>query len=74
MIHIILDQKNNKGLVRIVGNSDEIEIDFAYLFEQLHKVAPDVFMQMVHVLTAYLEHIKEEELEKHDQNNISNEG
>ena len=62
MIHIILDQKNNKGLVRIVGNSDEIEIDFANLFEQLYKIAPDVFMQMVRVLTAYLEHIKEEEL------------
>ena len=74
MIHIILDQKNGKGLVNIVGEVDEVRNDFANLFEKLYEAAPDMFMDMVKVLTICTEHIKEEELKKHDQNNISDNG
>ena len=72
MIHIILDQKNQKGLVNIVGERDEVRCDFANLFEKLYEAAPDMFMEMVSVLTICTEHIREEELKKHDQNNIGN--
>ena len=72
MIHIILDKKNGKGLVNITGELDEVRCDFANLFEKLYEAAPDMFMDMVNVLTICTEHIKEEELKKHDQNNTGN--
>lgn len=72
MIHIILDQKNNKGLVNIVGGRNEVRKDFSILFEKLYEASPDMFLELTEVLNIFAEHIVEEELKKNDQNDSSN--
>lgn len=72
MIHIILDQENNKGLVNIVGGRNEVRKDFGILFEKLYEAAPDMFLELTEVLKIFAEHIVEEELKKNDQNDSSN--
>lgn len=72
MIHIIIDSKSNKGLVNISGDHNEIRNEFANFFERLYEASPDMFLEMVNVLTQFTNHLKEE-LIKNDQNNSSNE-
>lgn len=73
MIHIILDQANNKGLINITGDNEEVQTDFANLFEKLYEAAPDMFLLFLNTLNKFGDHVKEEELKKNDQNNLSNE-
>ena len=72
MIHIILDRENNKGLINIQGNKNEVRSDIACLYEKLYTDAPDVFLEFLDVLNVYANYLKEKELKKNDQNNSSN--
>lgn len=73
MVHIILDQKNNKGLINITGDKEEVRTDFANFFERLYEAAPDMFLELLDILNVFTIHLQEEELKKNDQNNSSNE-
>ena len=60
MVHIILDQESNKGLMNITGDTNEVRNDFANFFEKLYESAPDMFLQFVDVFQIYLNHLEEE--------------
>ena len=73
MIHIILDQENNKGVINIRGRSLEIANDFANLVRKLYEETPNIYLLLLKVLEDQAnEIIKEEEAKKNDQNNFSN--
>lgn len=73
MVHIILDQQNNKGLINITGDKEEVRTDFANFFEKLYEFTPDMFLELLDILKVFTIHLQEEELKKNDQNNSSNE-
>lgn len=73
MIHIILDQKNNKGMINIKGSNLEVANDFANFIHKLYEVTPDLYLLFLNVLEDHAkELIEEEEAKKNDQNNSSN--
>lgn len=74
MIHIILDQENNKGMINIKGPNIEVANDFANLVRNLNEATPEIFLLFLKVLEDYTKELIEEEAKKNDQNNSSNEG
>ena len=73
MIHIILDQQNNKGHIRISGCNVEIANDFANLIRTLYKESPDMYLLFLKVLEDHAQElITEEEAKRNDKNNSSN--
>lgn len=73
MIHIILDQQNNKGMINVRGSNLEIANDFANLVHKLYEETPDIYLLFLKVLEDQAnEIIKEEEAKRNDQNNFSN--
>lgn len=74
MIHIILDQENNKGLINIKGGSLEIANDFANLIRHLYEASPEHYLILLKVLEDQTkELITEEEAKRNDKNDFSNE-
>lgn len=73
MIHIILDQKNNKGMINIQGDNLEVANDFANFIERLAEASPEMFILFLKVLEDHTnELIKKVEAKKNDKNNSSN--
>ncbi len=73
MIHIILDQQNNKGMINIKGSDLEVANDFANFIHKLYEATPDLYLLFLKVLEDHAkELIKEEEAKRNDKNNSSN--
>lgn len=73
MIHIILDQQNNKGMINIKGSNLEVANDFANFIHKLYEATPEMYLLFLKVLEDQAhELIEEEEAKKNDQNNFSN--
>lgn len=73
MIHIILDQENNKGMINLRGSNIELANDFANLIHKLYEETPDIYLLFLKVLEDQAnELLKEEEAKRNDKNNSSN--
>ncbi len=72
MIHIILDQQNNKGMINIKGSNLEVANDFSNFIHKLYEVTPDLYLLFLKVLEDHAKELIEEEEAKHDKNNSSN--
>lgn len=72
MIHIILDQENNKGMINIKGSNLEVANDFSNFIHKLYEATPDLYLLFLKVLEDHAKELIEEEAKKNDKNNSSN--
>ena len=72
MIHIILDQQNNKGMINITGSNLEVANDFSNFIHKLYEATPDLYLLFLKVLEDHAKELIEEEEAKHDKNNSNN--
>ena len=61
MIHIILDQQNDKGMINIRGSHLELANDFANLVHKLYEETPDIYLLFLKVLEDQAHELIEEE-------------
>ena len=73
MIHIILDQQNDKGMIHITGSNLEVVNDFSNFIHKLYEATPELYLLFLKVLEDHAQElIKEEEAKRNDKNNSSN--